>query len=139
MNTTLYNELFNDARKESLIAFPIYGSYSDREVVDAEREAHLYQLLIEGVVRHCVNILIKDGEKQKSYWASEYARMILEEFDLDGPYKRGDRVQVIEGFNVGAHGVVEFVEPSGKVWVLRDHASKPVFYHPHELTLEDAK
>lgn len=48
--------------------------------------------------------------------------------------RRGHRVKVVAGFNVGAHGVVEFVEPSGeKIWVLRDGASTPVFYHPKEL------
>ena len=48
--------------------------------------------------------------------------------------RRDHRVKVIAGFNVGATGVVEFVEPSGKkIWVLRDGASTPVFYHPSEL------
>lgn len=48
--------------------------------------------------------------------------------------RRGHVVQVIAGFNVGARGVVEFVEPSGqKVWVLRNGASNPVYYHPDEL------
>lgn len=49
-------------------------------------------------------------------------------------YKRNDRVVVIKGFNVGAKGNIEFVEPSGeKIWVLRDGASTPVFYRPDEL------
>lgn len=48
--------------------------------------------------------------------------------------RRGHSVKVIAGFNVGARGIVEFVEPSGeKIWVLRDGASTPVFYHPSEL------
>ncbi len=48
--------------------------------------------------------------------------------------RRGHTVRVVAGFNVGARGIVEFVEPSGeKIWVLRDGASTPVFYHPSEL------
>ncbi len=48
--------------------------------------------------------------------------------------RRGHSVKVVAGFNVGARGIVEFVEPSGeKIWVLRDGASTPVFYHPEEL------
>ena len=50
-------------------------------------------------------------------------------------FVRGDRVSVnsSSGFHQGARGVVEFVEPSGKVWVLRDGASGPVFFYPKEL------
>jgi hypothetical protein len=50
--------------------------------------------------------------------------------------KRGDRVKVNEtsGFNKGAVGTVEFVEPNGKqIWVLRDGSSSPCFFHPNEL------
>lgn len=54
--------------------------------------------------------------------------------------RRGHVVQVIAGFNVGARGVVEFVEPSGqKIWVLRNGASTPVFYHPDELIKIDGE
>lgn len=52
-------------------------------------------------------------------------------------FKRGDRVRVNEtsGFNKGAEGVVEFVEPSGRTWVLREGSSGPVFFYPSELDL----
>ncbi|ANT45296.1 hypothetical protein Xoosp2_74 [Xanthomonas phage Xoo-sp2] len=42
------------------------------------------------------------------------------------------------GFHRGAHGEVKFQEPNfeGRVWVLRDGASSPCFYYPHELELE---
>lgn len=54
--------------------------------------------------------------------------------------RRGHTVKVIAGFNVGAKGVVEFVEPSGeKIWVLRDYTCTPVFYHPKELQKIDPK
>lgn len=52
----------------------------------------------------------------------------------------GDRVQATmnAGFHKGAKGTVRFVEPSyEKVWVLRDGASSPVFYHPDELVILD--
>lgn len=53
--------------------------------------------------------------------------------------KRGDRVVAnnTAGFNKGARGTVEFVEPSGeRIWVLRDNSSGPVFYGPSELDFE---
>lgn len=52
-------------------------------------------------------------------------------------FKRGDRVQanLYAGFHKGAKGVVQYVEPSGKIWVLRDGASSDVFYHSVELDL----
>lgn len=68
------------------------------------------------------------------------ARVIIERSGLYRiPFARGDRVVANQtaGFHKGAHGTVEFVEPSGKkVWVLRDHASTPVYYHPDELDFE---
>lgn len=51
-------------------------------------------------------------------------------------FKRGDRVYAgpNAGFNRGAEGTVEFVEPGGeRIWVLRDGSSGPVYYAPHEL------
>lgn len=52
-------------------------------------------------------------------------------------FKRGDRVEVNNqsGFHRGAKGIVEFVEPSGKVWVLRDKCVSAVFFYPKELDL----
>ncbi len=52
-------------------------------------------------------------------------------------FKRGDRVQANEqaGFHKGAKGTVQYVEPSGKIWVLKDGASSDVFYYPDELDL----
>ncbi len=52
-------------------------------------------------------------------------------------FKRGDRVLVNQtsGFNKGAEGIVEFVEPNGRIWVLRDGSSGPVYFYPTELDL----
>lgn len=52
-------------------------------------------------------------------------------------FRRGDRVRVTQSasFHKGAIGVVEFVQPSGKVWVLRDNSGSPVYYHADELEL----
>ncbi len=49
---------------------------------------------------------------------------------------RGARVRVLRdaGFHAGALGVIEFVEPAqDRVWVLRDHASSPVWFSAAEL------
>lgn len=54
-------------------------------------------------------------------------------------FQVGDRVKVKSGFNVGAVGTVEFVEPrakmfdNGQVWVKRVHADGPCFYYHYEL------
>ena len=50
----------------------------------------------------------------------------------------GDRVRVNEtaGFHRGCVGTINFIEPSGKVWLTRDNSDSPVYYHPDELDLE---
>lgn len=74
-------------------------------------------------------------------------RVIIEKVDdkpmVDGPPRRfevGQRVVSLgtSGFHKGAHGVVQFQEYTfqARVWVLRDGASQPVFFYPHELELE---
>lgn len=55
--------------------------------------------------------------------------------------KQGDRVVVKSGFfSAGAHGEVVFVYPGSipdlKVWVQRDGAGSPCYYHQHELDKE---
>jgi len=47
----------------------------------------------------------------------------------------GDRVKVIAGFNVGACGEIQFIEPREKIWVLRDNTKSPMFYIRDELEL----
>lgn len=74
-------------------------------------------------------------------------RVIIEKLDerplVDGPPRRfevGQRVVSLgtSGFHKGAHGVVQFQEFTfqARVWVLRDGASQPCFFYPHELELE---
>jgi len=138
MNTKLYNELVHEARKDSLARIPPFGSISDREVLNAEREMLFNEMLIEATVRHCAQIVFDSGETYSNALLNSIGSDILEAFELDDRFQRGSRVQVIQGFNVGAHGVVEFVEPTGRVWVLRDGASKPVYYESYELVFEDA-
>jgi hypothetical protein len=50
-------------------------------------------------------------------------------------WKRGDRVKgsATCGFNASMVGTVQYVEPSGKVWVRRDGSSSDVYYFPNEL------
>ena len=88
----------------------------------------------------------KDLEESTSYGRAYHDGMnaaqtlignILE--DIPRRFLRGDRVRATmnAGFHKGACGVVEFVEPSyNRVWVLRDHATTPVYYHPDELEFE---
>lgn len=49
------------------------------------------------------------------------------------PIKIGSRVKVISGFNIGSMATVNYIEPSGKLWVRRDGAGSDVFYHPEEV------
>jgi hypothetical protein len=53
-------------------------------------------------------------------------------------FKVGDRVVATQdaGFHKGAHGVIEYIDPSGKHWVMRDGASKAVYYMAGELEHE---
>lgn len=48
----------------------------------------------------------------------------------------GDRIKVVAGFNIGAKGVIQYIEPSGKLWVRRDGASSDVFYMRDEVVRE---
>ena len=45
----------------------------------------------------------------------------------------GSRVKIVAGFNVGAKGTVNYIEPTGRLWVRRDGASSDVFYMPEEV------
>ena len=59
---------------------------------------------------------------------------ILEYFGVDSTsIKVGSRVKVVSGFNVGAKGTVSYIEPTGRMWVMRDGASTDVFYTPDEV------
>ena len=51
--------------------------------------------------------------------------------------RAGDRVKVLmtAGFHKGATGVIEYVAPDGRIWVLRDGATTAVYYDEDELEL----
>lgn len=63
-------------------------------------------------------------------------RLIQKHFEADTDLKQGDRVNVIAGFNVGAKGVINYIDPTGKIWVRRKGASTDVFYTAEELELD---
>ena len=59
---------------------------------------------------------------------------IMAHFGVDSTsIKVGSRVKVVSGFNVGAKGTVSYIEPTGRMWVMRDGASTDVFYTPDEV------
>jgi len=63
---------------------------------------------------------------------------ILEHFGVeDNSIKVGSRIKVVSKFNVGARGTVNYIEPSGKLWVRRDGASSDVSYYPTEVIGDD--
>lgn len=83
---------------------------------------------------------VEEDNRQEMLEKIAYLEAEIETLRQKAPekvFKRGDRVEVNQhsGFNKGAKGVVEFVEPSGKVWVLRDGAGSEVFFYPEELDL----
>lgn len=102
--------------------------------------------LLSQYAKELVESIDRVGSVETSEFSRGYntgldaARVLIDETGVYKiPFVRGDRVVANQnaGFHKGAHGVVEFVEPSGKkVWVLRDHATTPVYYHPDELDFE---
>jgi len=82
----------------------------------------------ELIVRECIAVTDVTGGR------NVFSERLKEYFDLkDDPIKVGDRVKVIFGFSVGSHGIVNYVEPSGRMWVRRDGASSDTCYIPGEL------
>jgi len=99
-------------------------------VVDREDMVESFGKLL---IAECVEIA-KECREQDWF---DVAGAIEDHFDLkDPPLKVGDRVEVIKGFSVGAHGVIKYIEPTGRMWVLRDRASSDVFYMPEEVVKE---
>lgn len=98
--------------------FPPRPSYSHPATVDLSKFAEL-------IVLECIRIIEMGGTPNR----------IREHFGVTeaGGIKVGSRVRVIAGFGVGAKGVVNYIEPSGKLWVRRDGASSDVYYHLEEL------
>ena len=92
-----------------------------------QRKQKFAQLIMEECVKINLEIL------SFTAYAKLYQRY-QEHFEVDAKLiKAGSRVKVISGFNVGAKGTVSYIEPTGKMWVLRDGANSDVFYHPEEV------
>lgn len=100
-------------------------------------------MLLTGGVKSPLRVM----EEGKPYRIVRHGRRVVIERIGDpapAPYGRrfevGQRVHVNDGsgFHRGAFGRVEFQEPTheGRVWVLRDGASAPVYFYPRELELE---
>jgi hypothetical protein len=55
------------------------------------------------------------------------------------PFQRGDRVVVNEqaGFHKGARGVIDYITPDGRIWIIRDGSSSPLYWHAFELEFEN--
>lgn len=98
----------------------------------------------ELIVGACIKEL-ESSQKGDSYTGQvtdcEYNTCIKEQIEVlkclfgigDFEIKVGDRIKVLKGFNVGAQGEVKYIEPSGKMWVRRDHSNSDVFYLPEEV------
>jgi hypothetical protein len=115
MNEQLVKDL---AKKAGLIA--PYGS--DREGL---RDFD-YRMFAELIVRECATLAF-DGPNG-----------ILEHFGVNNnSIKVGSRIKVVSKFNVGARGTVNYIEPTGKLWVRRDGASSDVSYYPTEVIGDD--
>lgn len=82
--------------------------------------------LVEMVVRECAAITEECG-------SAILPLAIKARFGITASLKIGSRVKVIAGFNVGAKGTVQYIEPTGRLWVRRDNAGSDVFYHPEEV------
>ena len=92
------------------------------------------QKFAELIIRECLERTL--DYKNDDYYNGwlDYRDEIRKHFGVDDvSIKVGSRIKVISGFNVGAKGTVNYIEPSGKMWVRRDGASSDVFYHPEEV------
>lgn len=90
-----------------------------------------------------MEVITKKVSKWWQLWKHELATETIYGEWYDKPFvtlwtfKKGDRVQVKQtaGFHKGAVGEIDYIDPSGKVWVIRDGAKTPVYYHRDELDL----
>ena len=97
-------------------------------------------LIVEECASACIRTGILEMEESKG---KMYASSIREKFEIkdDASTKKikvGSRVKVISGFHVGIHGTVKYIEPAGRLWVIRDGASSDVFYNVNEVVLLQA-
>ena len=126
------NEHIKQLAIESKLIAPEYNGF------DPTRLSIAQQKFAELIVRECVAICQQDIDGEDNIDArsgrQDCAVEIKEHFGVESTsIKVGSRVKVVSGFNVGAKGTVSYIEPTGRMWVMRDGASTDVFYHPEEV------
>jgi transcription antitermination factor NusG len=105
---------------------PTYSS-DDGWIFDKEKFAQL-------IVQDLIDSMIKRYGDDDELPIQEIKFFVKEHFGAESTLiKVGSRVKVVSGFNVGAKGTVSYIEPSGRMWVMRDGASTDVFYTPDEV------
>ena len=90
----------------------------------------------ELIVRDLIDSMIKRYGDDDELPIQEIKLFVKEHFGVESTstsIKVGSRVKVVSGFNVGAKGTVSYIEPTGRMWVMRDGASTDVFYTPDEV------
>ena len=88
----------------------------------------------ELIVRECAGIAYEYDIPNLTGSGDFIGNRIMAHFGVDSTsIKVGSRVKVVSGFNVGAKGTVSYIEPTGRMWVMRDGASTDVFYTPDEV------
>jgi hypothetical protein len=96
-----------------------------------ETEQDLIHAFTQLIVMECADI----ADKAEPYKAND---LIKQHFGVeDKSIKVGSRIKVVSKFNVGDRGTVNYIEPSGKLWVRRDGASSDVSYYPEEVIGDD--
>jgi hypothetical protein len=86
----------------------------------------------ELIVEECADWIVNNASAMEHLGPTYFAKAMQKDFGAH-KIKVGSRVKVIAGFNVGALGIVNYIDPTGKFWVRRDGASSDVFYSKKEL------
>lgn len=82
----------------------------------------------------CAKLLAMDEKAGNNHNYYRHAAIeIKRHFGVDDGLKIGDTIKVVAGFNVGASGVINYIDPTGKIWVRRKGADSDVFYYIYEL------
>jgi transcription antitermination factor NusG len=121
--------------KELLRKLQLQAGGSHYPDINPQIQAKFAELIIAECAQACINMGNEYEIKSAGQYQAElFAFAIKQHFGVeDKSIKIGSRVKVISGFNVGAKGTVSYIEPNGKLWVMRDGASKDVFYHADEV------
>jgi hypothetical protein len=108
----------------------------DREFDNPGARHKAIERFAELIVRECADIGNKAWKEDGEY--TYIGDKIKEHFGVDDKsIKVGSRIKVVSKFNVGARGTVNYIEPTGKLWVRRDGASSDVSYYPTEVIGDD--